>query len=388
MDWWKGVVGVGVADGVGLVDQHCHGVLVRGVAGGEFAGGLTEAGEAGERDRWRSMLGLAVRRWCGPVLGLPALVSGAEYLRRRDELGWREVTRRLLRAAGVSHWLVDTGYAVETSPGELAALGGGVGHEVLRVEQVAETLAGQVDSPDDLLDRVRDTLWERAREAVALKSVVAYRSGLELPGEQPADGDARQAAAGWLRAGGTRLTDPVLHAWLVHEAARVGAEQRLPLQFHTGFGDSDLHLHDVDPLRLTHFLRGRRDVAVVLLHCWPFHRNAAYLAHVFDHVFVDVGLMVPFVGARAGDVLAETLEVAPFESVLYSSDGNVLPELHHLGAVLWRHHFGRLLDDWIADGVISTADAERLAFDVGAGNATRLHPRLSSRRPDPTTEPS
>ena len=379
---------MGSTDEVALVDQHCHGVLARGVAGEEFATGLTEGEGAGERDRWRSMLGVAVRRWCGPVLDLPAHVSADDYLRRREELGWREVTERLLRAAGVEHWLVDTGYAVETSPRELAELGGGAGHEVLRTEQVAETLAGQVDSPGDLLDRIRDVLRERAKAAVALKSVVAYRSGLELPGEQPADGDARLAAAGWLRSGSSRLTDPVLHAWLVHEAALVGAEQHLPLQFHTGFGDADLHLHDVDPLRLTHFLRGRRDVAVVLLHCWPFHRNAAYLAHVFDHVSVDIGLMVPFVGARAGDVLAETLEIAPFESVLYSSDGNVLPELHHLGAVLWRHHFGRLLDDWIADGVLSADDAARLAFDVGAGNAIRLHPRLSSRRPGRTAGPS
>ena len=59
-----------------------------------------------------------------------------------------------------------------------------------------------------------------------------------------------------------------------------------------------------------------------------------------------------------------------------SSDGNVLPEIHHLGAVLWRHHFGRLLDEWIGDGVLTAADAERLALDVGAGNAARSAPDL------------
>jgi predicted TIM-barrel fold metal-dependent hydrolase len=97
---------------------------------------------------------------------------------------------------------------------------------------------------------------------------------------------------------------------------------------------------------------------------------------VYDHVYVDTGLMVPFTGARADAVLAETLEVAPFESVLYSSDGNVLPELHHLAAVLWRHHLGRLLDTWLADDVLDPATAERLAHAAGAGNATRLHSRL------------
>lgn len=368
-----------VTDGIPLVDQHCHGVLTRDVSPEEFGAGIAEAESAGGRDRFQSMLGLAVRRWCAPVLDLPPLASPADYLERRAELGWREVTQRLLRAAGVAHWLVDTGYAVDTSPAELATMGGGTGHEVLRVEQFAEQLASHVDSPDALLEAFRADLRERAGEAVALKSVIAYRSGLDLPADQPGDGYARKAADTWLRDGGRRLSDPVLHAWVVHEAARAGAELGIPLQFHTGFGDADLHLRQVDPLLLTGFLRSTQDTGttVVLLHCWPFHRNAAYLAHVFDHVFVDTGLMVPFVGARTGDVLAETLEVAPFESVLYSSDGNVLPELHHLGAVLWRHHLGRLLDTWLADGVLDRASAEQVARATGAGNAIRLHSRLS-----------
>lgn len=362
-----------VTDGVVLVDQHCHGVVGRGVGEREFGRGLSE-GSGGGRDRWWSMVGVAVRRWCGPVLGLAEGVEGGEYLRRREELGWREVSRRLLRKAGVGHWFVDTGYATETSPAELGELGGGTGHEVVRVEQIAETVTA--DTPADLLDQIMDELRTRTRHAAALKTVVAYRMGLELPAERPSDHDALKAAEAWLRSGQGRLTDPVLQTWLVHEAATVAAEQGLGLQFHTGFGDEDLHLTRADPACLTEFLRARRDVDVVLLHCWPFHRNAAYLAHVFDHVSVDIGLMIPFTGARTAEVLAETLELAPFESVRYSSDGNVLPELHYLGAALWRHHFGRLLDSWIADGVLTASDAERLAWDIGARNTARSAPHL------------
>ncbi len=362
-----------VTDGVALVDQHCHGVLARDPAPAEFADALSEAPGTG-RDRWHSLLGLAVRRWCAPVLDLPPHAPPEEYLARRAELGWREATRRLLAAAGVAHWLVDTGYGGDTTPGELAGLSGGSGHEVLRVEQVAESR--RAGSPAELLDGIRAGLRERASGAVALKSIVAYRRGLDLPAHPPADADVLRAAEGWLRAGG-RLTDPVLCAWLVHEAARVGAELGLPLQLHTGFGDPDLRLHTADPALLTDFLRTAR-CPVVLLHCWPYHRGAAYLAHVFGHVYVDIGLALPFAGARAGEVVAETLELAPFGAVLYSSDGCELPERHHLGAVLWRHHLGRLLDGWLADGVVTGADAERVAHDIGAGNARRLYPRLSS----------
>ena len=358
---------VGVADSVALVDQHCHGVAAVEVEPREW---LSEA-KGSRRDPFWSLLGGAVRRWCAPVLGLAAHASAEEYLARRAELGWREVSQRLLSAARVSDWLVDTGYAPgpTVSPAEFD----GAGHEVLRIESVAEELYSTADSPAALLDGVRERL--RGTDAVAFKSVVGYRIGLGMPGAPPADADVRVAAEQWLAAGSARLVEPTVLAWLVHEAARVGAERGMPLQFHTGFGDADLTLSEVDPVRLTDFLRTTA-VDVVLLHCYPFQRNAAYLAHVFDHVYVDTGLTIPFVGARAGAVLAEVLELAPFDSVLYSSDGNVLPELHHLGAVLWRQSLNALTDAWIADDVLTAADAERLATALGAGNAARIHPAL------------
>lgn len=358
---------MGAADGVALVDQHCHGVATEDVA---VRAWLSEA-KGGGRDTFDSLLGLAVRRWCAPLLDLPPHAAADDYLARRAELGWHEVSRRLLRDAGVAHWFVDTGYApgAMTSPAGLADLGGGAGHEVLRIESVAESVGAAGAGAAASLDAVRERL--HTADVVAFKSIVGYRMGLGVPGEAPGDAEV---ARRW-RPG--RLTDPVVLTWLVHEAARVGAERGLPLQFHTGFGDADLTLSDVDPVLLTDFLRSTR-ARVVLLHCYPYHRNAAYLAHVFDHVSVDIGLTVPFVGARATAVLAEVLELAPFDAVLYSSDGNVLPELHHLGALLWRRHLNRLLDEWLAEDVVTVADAERLALAFGAGNAARISPPLGS----------
>lgn len=362
---------MGIADVMPLVDQHCHGVATVDVDPREW---LSESKTA-RRHPFRSLLGLSVRRWCAPALGMPKHTQAEEYLWQRAELGWHEVSKRLLTAAGVRHWFVDTGYAPGpvTSPTQLADLGGGDGHEVLRIESVAEATRKTAATPEALLDRVSEHL--HTLPAVAFKSVIGYRSGLRVPASQPTREEALRAAANWLRGKEGRLTDPVLLAWLVHEAARAGAERGLPLQFHTGFGDTDLHLSKVDPLLLTDFLRGVR-CAVVLLHCYPFHRNAAYLAHVFEHVYVDVGLAVPFVGVRTGAVLAEVLELAPFDAVLYSSDGNVLPELHFLGSVLWRRAVNMLVDAWLADDALTTKDAERLVFGVGCGNAVRLYKLL------------
>ncbi len=129
--------------------------------------------------------------------------------------------------------------------------------------------------------------------------------------------------------------DPVLVAFGVHEAADRG----LPIQVHTGLGDRDLDLNRADPLHLLPLIRAV-DVPVLLLHCYPFHRNAGYLAQAFDHVSFDVGLAINHLGARSVELVGEAMELAPFAKQLYSSDAYGLPELHYLGAQLWRRAMG------------------------------------------------
>jgi predicted TIM-barrel fold metal-dependent hydrolase len=71
--------------------------------------------------------------------------------------------------------------------------------------------------------------------------------------------------------------------------------------------------------------------------------------------------------------VAESLEVAPFGKVLFSSDAFGPPELHHLGALLWRRAMTSVLGEWVAEGDWAQADAVRVATMVGAGNARRVY---------------
>jgi predicted TIM-barrel fold metal-dependent hydrolase len=101
--------------------------------------------------------------------------------------------------------------------------------------------------------------------------------------------------------GSARLTDRVLSRFGIWEAVRTGR----PLQIHTGFGDSDLDLHTADPSLLTPFLRRTDGLCpVMLLHTYPFHRTAGYLAQMFGHVHVDVGLAVHHTGAASDRIVA------------------------------------------------------------------------------------
>ncbi|MDI5982035.1 amidohydrolase, partial [Amycolatopsis magusensis] len=315
-----------------LVDHHYHGMIRREADRHAFESLLTEAPapSALGGSLFDSRIGLAVRRWCAPVLDLAAHAPADEYLARRAELGHPEVNRRFLGAAGLSALLVDTGFEPEPllGPAELGELAGAPAYEIVRLEQVAEqVLAGGVAAAD-FAEALRTRLAARTANAVGVKSIAAYRVGLDLAPERPAPAEVTAAAGRFLREGGGRLADEVLHRFLIW----CGADLGLPIQFHVGLGDPDVRLRDCDPLLLMPLLRALQPtgVPVLLLHNYPFHREAGYLTQVFGTVFADIGLAAHNLGDRAGTLLAELTELAPFGKVLYSSDAFGLPELYFL----------------------------------------------------------
>ena len=59
----------------------------------------------------------------------------------------------------------------------------------------------------------------------------------------------------------------------------------------------------------------------MLLHCYPYEREAGYLAQAFNNVYLDGGLSINHLGARSPAFIARLLELAPFRKIVYSSDG-------------------------------------------------------------------
>lgn len=362
----------GVADDLPLIDHHCHGVLRNDSDRGEFEAMLTEADGPGP---WHGSLfdtqaGLGVRAICPPLLDLPRFAAAEDYLARRRELGWDEVSRRLLAGTGIAHYLVDTGFLTDrlTTPDELAELGKAQAREIVRLENVAEQVLASADA-SEFAAVTRETLAQHAQQAAGFKSIAAYRVGLDLDPRRPSDAEVEAAAA---RVGATqRLVDETLTRFLIWTALDLGG----PVQFHVAYGDADVDLHKCDPLLLTPLLRASADThaPIMLLHNYPFQRSAGYLAQVFDHVFVDVGLTLQNVGTRADVMLAELLELAPFGSVLFSSDACALAELYTVNTALFRRALSGFLDDGITREYWSADDAERLARMICSGNAARAY---------------
>ncbi|MFH8337164.1 amidohydrolase family protein [Streptomyces sp. AM6-12] len=377
-------------DALELVDHHCHGAVTADLSFEGFESLLTEGEAWPGVSPFDSPVGIAVRRHCAPLLDLPRHAPPDAYVARRAELGWREVNRRFLTAAGAGVFCVDTGYSPQplTSPAELAAASGAAACEVVRLERIAEEVAARGVEAGEYAGVLRAAAEEAVRRpgVVAVKSVAAYRTGFALDPRRPPDAEVTVAAQRWLTAGG-RLADPVLVRQLLWLAVDLG----LPLQLHTGFGDADVRLHRADPALLTDWLhRVAGTIPVLLLHCWPYHRQAAYLAAVFERVYLDVGLALHHTGpTRARAVLAEALEITPFRKLLYSSDAYGVAEFHHLGALCFRRGLAELLHERVEADELSLSDALRIASWTGRDNARRLYgPPVSEPARDPRGRPT
>jgi predicted TIM-barrel fold metal-dependent hydrolase len=173
---------------------------------------------------------------------------------------------------------------------------------------------------------------------VALKTIAAYRGGLQ------------------------ELPSSILAALEANEAT--GAP--LPVQVHCGFGDPDLLLERSDPSYLKPVIERFSATEFVLLHCWPFVREAGWLAHVYPNVHVDLGLTIPHV-SRPAEALREALELAPLSKLLYSSDA-VAPELSFLAARWWREALAEVLTE-----ALSVEEAGAAARAVLRENAIALY---------------
>jgi len=356
--------------GLRLVDNHVHGYWLSTGGRRRFENGLNEANTEPLADfdsGFDTQLGFAVRAHCAPLLGLAAHADPDTYWARRTCRTDAEVAELFLSSAGVSEWLVDTGLSADIAgPAEMAAVSGSAAHEIVRLEQIAEQA---VAVPGDYADAFREILRRRAACAIATKSVLAYRGGFDGDLSQPSPREVAEAATRWRDAGGVRLTDRVLLRFGMHEALRLGK----PLQFHVGFGDRDCDLHRTNPMLLLDFLRQSGTTPIVLLHCYPYEREAGYLASAFNNVYLDTGLSINYLGARAEAFIARTLELAPFRKILYSSDAFGPPELHYLGAKLWRDGICSVLADFIDRKQWSVGDAIRVAELIGRANANRIY---------------
>jgi hypothetical protein len=357
-----------------IADGHCHAPLrpPRPAAATELLGLLTESRDARQvREHVpHSLYAQQALRDLAAFHGCAARIE--DVLAARAKLAPAELLRRCVERGGVSALVVDGGYRAADSYAvtELNTLlpAGCRAWPLLRLEPLLEDLTARTTSFAALEEAFALALADlRAAGYVGLKTIVAYRSGLALG--RP-DRQAAAAAYPPLRAeaqrGPLRLASKPLLDYFLGVAFAAARRQGLPVQVHTGFGDADLDLLQANPLLLRPAIEAGAfaGAPLVLLHCYPYLREAGYLASLYADVYVDVSLSVPLLGPGCQRAVEEALELAPATKVLYGSDAAGLAESVWLGAVAIRLALDGALGGWLRVGALTASQAERLAERV------------------------
>jgi hypothetical protein len=362
-----------------LVDGHCHPPLADPwqLTPGQLLDYLTE-GRPGTMSAHVPHTGYyrRVLRELAGLFGCEPTV-GAVLAERRAR--GPDVARRLLADQRVAVFLADTGYLADAM--ELAEMRRSLGpavHEVLRIEACAQGLLGRRLGYEAYQEAFRRELASAAARCVALKTIIAYRSGLAIRAWRPAEvADAYGEAVARVAAGGSpRLTEKPLLDTLFGIAVEVCRESGRPLQVHSGFGDPDIDLLAANPLHLRPLLEDPRqaDLRLVLLHCaYPYAREAAFMAAVWPQVYVDCSLVPLLLGSTSVAPLTELLALAPASKLLYGSDASRLPELYGLAARWTRAALGAALAGLVAAGDLDAGEARAVARRVLADNAVALY---------------
>lgn len=287
---------------------------------------------------------------------------------------WPGYVAGLFADVGLSGMLLDPGAAQFPQKGGVrpyADLSGVPMWELVRIEPLVDRLMDEGAGAGELLAAV-DALLEdaKARGAVGAKTVLAYRTGLAV------DPDANLAAADRslqsrlpVRQRGKALRD-LLFRHLLGRCADLG----LPLQVHTGFGDSELRLAGADPVLLDEVLRTPEGEAaqVVLIHGgFPWHEQVAYLAAVRPGVWVDLSLSNLVSPATTADRLLRLLDLAPTGRLLVGSDGHGVPDAHWFALTVLRDAWSVVRERLGA--VARSSWLDETEHDVLVGNAQRLY---------------
>ncbi|XP_060967692.1 protein fluG-like [Cannabis sativa] len=366
---------------VEVVDGHAHNIVSLD-SSFPFLGGFSEAhGDA----LTHALHSLSVKRNLKDIAqlyGCENSLRGIEEFRRVN--GLEAISSTCFKAAKISAILIDDGvnFDKEHDIEWHKAFSPFVGR-ILRIERLAETIldeelpGGTSWTLDKFTEIFVGKLKSVAGEIFGLKTIAAYRSGLEI-NPNVSKIDAEEGLTETLVASKPiRIENKNFIDFIFTQSLEVAQQFDLPMQIHTGFGDKDLDMRLSNPLHLRDVLEEKRfsKSRLVLLHAsYPFSKEASYLASVYSQVYLDFGLALPKLSVHGMiSSIKELLELAPINKVMFSTDGYAFPETYYLGAQKSREVIFSVLRDACIDGDLDIHEAVQAAKDIFAENSIRFY---------------
>lgn len=286
--------------------------------------------------------------------------------------------------ASFGAFIIDDGYSSGKSMGlqKLSQLTGRPVFRCLRIESMIEQALKTASKFEDLETKFMALLASPSEvPTVALKTIMAYRGGLSIL--DPSIELAKDEFSGLKeflstnagQSSSIRIERCNLHHYLLLRAFEFAGQHNLPVQIHTGLGDADEDLSSSNPLLLKNLFENKHfsQVKFVLLHCYPFVREAAYLASLYPNVYMDLSLACFLVSANIESILQEAISLAPISKILTGTDGHTVPETHWYGARSIKRGLAHVLSKLVSDDLLDPPQAMKVAGDILHGNARQLY---------------
>uniref|UniRef100_A0A1J3HL43 Protein fluG n=1 Tax=Noccaea caerulescens TaxID=107243 RepID=A0A1J3HL43_NOCCA len=365
-------------DQIELVDAHAHNIVALD-SSFPFIGTFSEATGDALSFAPHSLSFKRNLREVAQLYGTQVSLEAIEE--HRQTSGLHSFTSKCFQEARISALLIDDGLKLDKKHDiawhkDFVPFVG----RVLRIETLAELILDEESPPDASswnLDSFTKAFVERLNslvpEVVALKTIAAYRSGLDID-THVSEQVAEKGLAEVLQAGKpVRIGNKGLIDYILTRSLEVAERCDLPLQIHTGFGDRDLDLRLANPLHLRTLLEDKRfaKCRILLLHAsYPFSKEASFLSSVYPQVYLDFGLAVPKLSVHGMvSSVKELLDLASTKKVMFSTDGYASPETYYLGAKKAREVIFLVLREACASGDLSLKEAIDAAKDIFSRNA-------------------
>ncbi len=345
-----------------LIDHHAH-FLIRGDVPNRAERLLRVSSEAdsqypiqdtANRLAWAAFQAEAGRLDSQTGAAFAAGQTPEKALKPMDAATYARYNQQAFARDNFQAMFIDTGFVPDDAIldlDETATITGLTIRPIFRIETQAEHWlreVGQDGFTPWLAALTQEVAEARAHGFVGFKSIAAYRFGLKLMPVTQAD--ALAAFTNWqahyAATGEYRLTNATLISYILWQLAPILIDTQMPLQFHVGYGDADTDLYAGNPLLLRTFLQAftAKGLKVVLLHCYPYQREAGYLASVFANVYFDISLADTLAPSSMPRIFEEALELAPHSRFLFASDASTYVEMYTVASRLFKNALIQHLD--------------------------------------------
>jgi uncharacterized protein len=297
----------------------------------------------------------------------------AERNRRTAEKGFAGYAAMLYQDAGIVCSVMDSNLPLndpilDLTPGQKLRL--------LQMDPLLKSLIPSCGSYPELLRSFQDAV----EIAIRRDGFVGIKSHLgELVGFGAAAVEADEAARIYPAAAagdGEAFRKLYMAVWLA--TLLQAQELKFPIHIHTGItgGLWNGAVANCDPFLLVPILRQPRflKTRLILLHAGhPWMQHAGMMAHIFPHVWVDMGWMTPWTSQRIADCYRDVISLAPLSKIMIGSGGHGSPEVSWLAAKTAKIALGEVLTDSVRLGLMAEKDAQRVGTMILHDNAARMY---------------